>query len=636
MLYKKTSTFLLCFTFTFQILAQSAPKSAVKKSVVAPKLQEKAVALLNNLAREAEQFSLPSNRVAARIEIGKLLWEPDEKQARAIFQSAVLELNTLINQIPPINSEDGEENSERYSILTDAANLRSDLLIALAAHDPKLALDSLQALSRKDETGGSIFEGDQTLELNLAAQIAARDPKQAYQLAKKNLENGIGTNLFSTLESLYEKDAELGAKLALDIAGKIKSKDVTGGSVNNYGSGMGNMSSGSSIGNIMTSGSMTNSSISSASVKSSQIEGAINAWEVQSFLETIKKLNRQAAKNKKTAVLSENEIKEIIDLLAQKYVRQPNLSAYEVVKIMPEITRYFPAQAQAIQRKIGQLQSAMLDSLISAENFQNEVADKSADEIAQVIERKAAAERDDLYRKAAETAFAEGEIEDARKFYGKIKIRRENDYLEKNIDDALPLALAEKGDLREIRRMLAKLKTPEERIEILTSAAASAAAKGDAKSAAALMAEARSTYSGRMKNRKNLASVLQIAQAYAVFDAEQGFAFLESNVSFFNDLIGAGILLDEFNEGGAVENDEVRLDRVRDESYRNLPKGVALLKSFSAADFDRTIAFADKFSRPEVRFYARLRIAEALLNADAEADEKEFQTNLENEYEGGE
>ena len=195
----------------------------------------------------------------------------------------------------------------------------------------------------------------------------------------------------------------------------------------------------------------------------------------------------------------------------------------------------------------------------------------------------------------------------------------------------MPLALAEKGDAREARRMLAKLKTPEERIEILTALATSVAKKGDKKLASALAGEARSMYSGKMKNRKNLASVLQIAQAYAVLDAEQGFAFLENNMSFFNDVIGAGILLDEFNEDGSVESEEVRLDTVRSESYRNLPKGVALIKGLSAADFDRTISLAEKFSRAEVRFYTRFRIAEALLNPDAEADEKKFQSTINSE-----
>jgi len=625
MLYKKLFTFFLCLVFVGQTLAQTASKTDVKKSDVAPAMQEKAVALLKSLARDAEQFSLPLNRVAARIEIAELLWEPDEKQSRNIFQSAISELNTMINQVPPANLENEEENAERYIILSDVKTLRNDLLVALASRDPKFALETLQALSRKDEFGKSIFEDDQTLELNLAAQIAEKDPKQAYELAKKNLENGLNYNLFSTLEDLYKKDAELGTKLAHDIAGKIKSKDAK---VISYGDYPGNSMSNSG----MTISNMTNGRMSGGANQVTSYD--INASEIQSFLDTVKKLNRRAARDKKSAAFTENEIKELVDILAQKYVRQQYLSAYEVMKIMPEITKYFPAQAQAIRRKIGQEQAVMLGNLVGAENFQNETEDKSPDEIAQIIEKKPAAEQDNLYWKAAETAYNKGDIEEAKKFYGKIKTKREHDYLDKTIDNALPLTLAGKGDMREVRQILAKLKTPEERIEILTTLATSIAKKGDKKTASTLAEEARSTYSGKMKNRKNLNSVLQIAQAYAFLDAEQGFAFLESNISFFNDIISAGILLDEFNDYGSVVNEEVRLDTVRSESYRNLPKGVALIKSLTAADFDRTVALAEKFSRAEVRFYARFRIAESLLNPDAEEDEKKFQTNLESEHEG--
>jgi hypothetical protein len=618
MLYKKLFTLFLCLAFVAQTFAQNATKIDAKLSHVAPELQEKAVALLKNLAREAEQFSAPLNRVGARIEIAGLLWRTDEKQSRIVFQNALAELNTMVNQIPPLDSEDGEENTERYLVLNDARTLRNNLLVALGSRDPIFALEALQSLSRKDESGNSLFEDDQSLELTLAAQIAEKDPKQAYAMAKKNLESGINANLFTTLISLYEKDAELGVKLAQDIAGKMKSKDTTVSSPND------------NLANVAISNqTMSNGMIAQTNQSASF---AVNTWDIQTFLETIKKLNRQATKNKKPNVLTENEIKEIVDLLAQKYVRQQHLSAYEVVKVMPEINRYFPAQAQAIRRKIGQEQSAMLGSLIVAEDFQNEIEDKTPDEISQIIEKKLPVERDNLYYKAAETAFTSGKFEEAKRYHEKIKTKRDYDYLDKSIENAMPLALAEKGDMREVRRMLAKVKTAEERIQIITALAASIAKKGDKKSASGLVSEARSMYSGRMKNRKNLASVLQIAQAYSVFDAEQGFAFLESNISFFNDVIGAGILLDEFNEYGSVTGDEVRLDAVRTESYRNLPKGVALLKSLSTADFDRTVSLAEKFSRGEIRFYARLRLAEALLNPDAEANEKEFQSNIESEH----
>ncbi|MBA2606283.1 MAG: hypothetical protein H0U96_05380 [Acidobacteria bacterium] len=621
MFYKKIFTVFIFLAFAGQIPAQIATGKNIKKKDVSPELQEKAFVLLNNLAREAEQFALPLNRITARVAIGDLLWEKDEKQARIVFQNAITDLSSLINQVPPENTDASDEAiSERYIILNDARILRGELLLSIAPRDPKLALEALQELSRKDVNGASLFEDEKTLELNLAAQITLKDPKLAYELAKKNLDEGITSNLFSTLEDIYKKDAELGGKLAQDIVAKIKTADTT---IN------------------LSSGSLTNSmsntvhpTISSNTMKKN-VESSgftISSWELQTFLETIKKLERQATKNKKPAVLSENSYKEVIDVLAQLYLKQPYLSSYELAKTITEITKYFPAKAQAIRSKLGQQEVAILDTLATTEKFQSEVEGKSVDEIMQTIEKKTASERDDLYWKSAEKAFAEGNIEDAKKLHGKMKTKREHDYLEKVIENALPLELAEKGDLSEVRRLLGKLKTNEERVEVLTTLAISVVEKNDKKTASALLEEARTIYTGRMKSRKNLATVLHLTQAYAVLDAEQSFVFLESNISYFNEIIGAAILLDEFNEFGSTQNDELRLDTIRSQSYQNIPKGVKLLKNLAVADFERAVQFAERFSRSEIRFFARYRILESLLDPNAEEDEKKFKTTLENEH----
>jgi len=620
MIIKKLFALVICFGLFGNVLAQTQTKSSAPAADVAPEIKVKALELLSNLVRETDQFTLPINRITARTAVADLLWESDEKQARTVFQNAIAELNAMLGQISTEIPETEEYNYERYALLTDVKSLRSELLLALAAHDPKLALEAMQILSRKNDAGLNLFEDDQTLELNLAAQIALKDPKQAYEIAKKNLENGLGSNLFSTLEDIYKKDSELGTKLAQDILGKIKSKDSTISSPYDYMSNSNKM--------------MNSSSANMMSAANPRTGFIVNVWEIQMFLETIKKLNRQAAKDNKPNVLAENEIKDLIEILAQKYVRQPYLSSYEVSKIMPEINKFFPAQAQAIKSKIGPAETTTLNNLISGQAFQTEIEDKSADEIIQIIEKKAAAERDELYWQAAQKAFTEGAAEDAKKFHGKIKTKREYDYLDRQIDTALPLALAEKGDLSEVRQMLSKLKTPEERIEILTALAIAIAKNGDKKSASNLLDEARSMYSGKMKNRRNLASILQLAQASAVLETDQSFSFLESNINYFNDIISAAILLDEFNDNGAVKNEELRLDTVRAESYRNAPNAVQLIKNLSAADFGRTIGLAEKFSRSEVRFLTRFRIAEALLDPTAEENEKNFQSKInEEQYE---
>ncbi len=616
MFYKKIFILFIFLAFAGQISAQVAAGRNAKKTDITPELQEKANVLLNSLAREAEQFTLPSNRITARVNIADLLWEKDEKQARILFQNAIIDLSALINQIPPeITDSSDEVISERYIILNDARMLRSELLLNLAPRDPKFALEALQELNRKDANGANLFEDDKTLELDLAAQITLKDPKQAYEIAKKNLNEGITPNLFSTLEDIYKKDAELGTKLAQDIVSKIKTFDPNI-----------NLSTGS------LANSMTNTMSSNTIMKTAGISGfTVSSWDIQMFLEISKKLERQAAKNKKTAVLSENSYKDVIEVLAQIHLKQPYLSSYELSKTITEIAKFFPAKAQALRSKLGQQEAATLDTLVTTEKFQVETEGKSAEEVVQIIEKKTAAERDELYWKAAEKAFSEGSIEDAKKFHGKMKSKREYDYLERAIENALPLTLAEKGDLSEVRQAMAKLKSNEERIAVLSALAISVAGRNDKKTAAALLEEVRAIYSGRMKNRKNLTTVLHLTQAYAVVDAGQSFAFLESNISYFNEIINAAILLDEFNESGSTQNDELRIDTIRSQAYQNVPKGVILIKNLATADFDRAVNFAERFSRPEIRFFARFRILESLLNPEAEEDEKKIKTTFENE-----
>jgi len=54
-----------------------------------------------------------------------------------------------------------------------------------------------------------------------------------------------------------------------------------------------------------------------------------------------------------------------------------------------------------------------------------------------------------------------------------------------------------------------------------------------------------------------------------------------------------------------------------------VPNSAELIKNLARADLPRTVALADKFERPEIRLFARVRIAHALL--DSQAAEKEEQ-----------
>lgn len=594
-----------------QSIAQTKPAAEPKKTDISDELREKSNGLLNALAREADQFYVPENRIKARVLVANLLWDADEKQARQLFQNAIGELDTLIGQYAVLEIDEDEE----YMTVYNLGELRTELLMEIAAHDPSMALTALQTLSRKKPDGTDFFEGDEALELQLAAEIVNNDPQRAYDMAIQSLENEVGYGVFEALEAIHKKDDELGAKLAREILSKIKSKENTG------------------VGGSARVSPAANRT-DNRPVATPADGDEINIWQIKMFYDMVKTLNRRAVRDKKKPALSESDYKDLLHILAQKYVKQQYLGPYEVSSIISELDRYFPASAQAIRRKMTD-NAGLLEEMRLGDDFQAEIEDKTTEEIIQIIEKKPAAQRDTLYNKATERAYEDGRILAAKELYSKVKTRPEYDYMEQELANKLPLALAESGDLNEVREMLSQIKSPEERIEVLTALAKSILAKGDAKTARGLTDEARAMYSGRMKSRKNLASILQLSQVLAVLEPEQGFSFLENNMSFINEVIAAGILIDEFNDAGSLKGDELLLISVQGESYRNAPQGVGLIKDLARSDFDRTVAIADRFARREVRFYARFRIAQALLDPQAEEIEKENRQMYENmEYEG--
>ncbi|MEZ5424922.1 MAG: hypothetical protein R2747_01535 [Pyrinomonadaceae bacterium] len=601
MIYRTLLTFLLALFLVGQSLAQTQPAADQKKTDISDELREKSNSLLNALGREADQFYLPENRVAARVVVADLIWDADEKQARQLFQNAVGELDSLIGQMALREITEDED----YMAIYNLSEIRTDLLMKIAARDPAFALSALHTLTRKKNDGTNLFEGDEALELQLASEIVSNDPKQAYEMALKSLDNEINYSVFETLEVIHKKDAELGAKLAREIMERIRKKGNAGPA------------------NVRVSNTEANTGANG--------ESEINVYQIKMFFDKVKILNRWAVRNKKPLALSESDFKELLGILGQKYIKQQYLGPYEVSTLMSDLDKHFPAAAQAIRRKMPGGPAA-LEEMVVGEDFQAEIEDQSSADIVKLIERRPTAQRDALYRKAAEKMYAEGDVLGAKELYGKVKTKPEYDYLEQELETQLPLALAESGDMSRVREILAGLKTPEEKIEILTALAKSILAKGDAKTARGVVEEARSMYSGRMRSRKNLNSILQLSEVLVVLEPEEGFSFLENNISFINDVIAAGILLDEFNDGGSVKSDEVLLSIVEGESYRNMSRGVALIRSLAKADFERTVALADRFSRREARFFARFRIAQALLDPKAEETEKEVRDMYEGEH----
>lgn len=605
---------LLVFQAATPAQQNSTDKQTKTTEEISTELKEKAIEHLKLLARDSQQFGLPENRVRVQVIVAGLLWEQDEENARAIFQNSLVELQNLLAEIVNLPEEPStEEQSEIYTKKYTLSELRREYVLALAALDPKAALDALQTLKvpTSEEYDPLKEEG---LELQLATAIVKKDPDKAYNLAKERLKEGVSYELLESLKNLHKADPELAAKLARDVLGKIKTAKIKVPSDN------------ANTATANTAGAETPAAV--------KIE--LDFWQVISFLTTASELNRQAARSKDkkiTPLLADAEMRELSELIAQSFLAQRNATPYLIGSALREITRYSPALAARIRQKIGAEMSQQLDQMSESTDYYTEKENKTADELAAEAEKAAPDARDSRFADAVWKAVSDGDPEKAKLISAKIKDKKSYQYVFEAIEQAVPLAKARQGDLAEVRKILADLKSEDEKITTLAELATTLATKGEKEPAKKLLAEATQFLPSRLRKTKQLDSFLRVVKAYSLAEPERAFVMLENGISQMNEFIEAGIMLDEFYDYGSMQKDELLYSSISRQALTNLNDSVELLKNLAKADFERTVNLSDKFNRPEIRTFVRLRVAQALLDPQAAEREKTEREQLESEHE---
>ena len=130
---------------------------------------------------------LPQTRVRAQLKTAQLLWDTDEKLARKLMADGIEGVKEYMTSV----DNDVEDYYQSYLMVMQ---LRQEVLEVLGPHDPELALNFLRSTRtlNNPESGPNNNQLTQELsfELNLASQIAAKDPKRAFQIAEDTLKSG--------------------------------------------------------------------------------------------------------------------------------------------------------------------------------------------------------------------------------------------------------------------------------------------------------------------------------------------------------------------------------------------------------------------------------------------------------------
>lgn len=616
----------------FPITAQEE-KPAVKTSDVTAETKQKAVALLKEVGSEVQRFGSTENRVRGGIIAADLLWEHDEAAARTMFQSVFNDLQAIVKNVDVPKDEESEEDNKYYSARYDLSRLRSEFLLTLAPRDPRFALSALQSLkvtNLSDEYDP--LKGDE-LELQIASAIAKVDPQQGYDIAKKSLQTGVTNEALITLKDLYKKSPEIAAKFARDMLAKAKTSRLK--LPDGVEPSEEEVAKASKVKPPMVGGGNVK-----AAARASYKPTFVDLSTLTEFLKTANSLNRQTLKSKaekKIATLTDPEMRELSDVTAKIYGQQKEFEAYSIAGVYGIIVKYSPTAAQLMRRKLNAEQQKYLDENAGSvegeyyEDFETKTADELAAEAEKGVDQQT---RDSRYADAIRKALESDEIEKADKYAAKIKDRKAYEYVFDQIEEARPQIKARRGDLAEVRNMIGAIKTGEEKVNVLTQLIIVIAKRGDMESATKLLAEANQYLPTSLDKLKKMDSALKIAHASVLVKPADGFLIVENNINQSNNLIAAGILINDFYEYQTMDGDEVKFDQMQRQSLTHTPNAVALMKALAAADFDRAKSLADRFSRPEIRTFTRLKLIEALLNPEAEANEKTQRDQFMNEEHG--
>jgi hypothetical protein len=188
--------------------ARTAQPAETQKSV-----ETKALALLDAVIEDSRTLRLAENRVRLQSEAADILWPHDERRARSLFLEAINNFSEIMG--------DTDAETQDESLLQAAAEAREELLAALAKHDASLAREFLRGV-------GKTLQSEDEIELNLrlATEVAAYDPRTASQMAEESLLKGFSYQLPELILQLQKKNHAAAAELVGSILNSLRGADI--------------------------------------------------------------------------------------------------------------------------------------------------------------------------------------------------------------------------------------------------------------------------------------------------------------------------------------------------------------------------------------------------------------------------
>ena len=488
--------------------------------------EKKALALLDEVIKEAQTLKLWENRALLLTAAADLYWQHDEQRARLLIKEAIKSLEEAASAPQPV--EDSSNPGRSYRLASTYTQMRWNILQILARRDPRWAREVWRTTATPKIAGMDISEMSPdgevgvAAELNLASIIATNDPKQALEMAEATLAKGVSNQLIEVLAQLQKKDPEAAATLAAGMLSKLKTEKLD-----------------------------------------PRAENTRVAMRLLRAATTPRASGAKPLEKTAQPLLGEQALRELAEIVAAVVlsVGDKGADAYilttELDSMMPALERYAPARAAQLRRKMSEKTgetaqageySKYRDAMTELEKLKKDAPPEAMVEAASKLPPGEL--RNQYYQEAANKMIEKGEDEKARQMITeRVQDPRQREALLNELNQQQLRVSAEKGKTEETRRLLASARTDEERVGILVQLASAVAAKGNKEgkdAALKLLDEARGFASARPKNMRQMYVQLRLAQAYAHVEPSRTLQMLDPMVEQLNELLAAAILLGGF------------------------------------------------------------------------------------------
>ncbi len=574
-------------------------RKATEQELQAGKNQEvlkaKGLALLIEATQSLQQLHRSQTRAGFQIRAAQLLWNSDEKAASKLMKQAIESVKEFIANID--NSE-----QEYYDSFQLAMQLREQVVEALGPHDPEAALSFLRAtrtLSPPEALQvGAQGNQEQQLELLLASQIIAADPKRAFQMAEDALKKGASPSLNDTLNRLRSKDPELAAKLAHDIATKIMNERL--------------------------------------------LRNPEAAYLAAGFLRIVRPGGRTQLGGGEgaasTSLLSEDEFRDLFQRVLTEALSYspPAMNVFNnernlaqnllstLKQMSADMQRYAPDRAAALEKKWLEINGLGDPQGELRQRLQTTINNGAPDAALESVNQAPREMRDQLYQQVANRIAQTGDLTRARQIINEhITNPMQRQQALRNLEQQAIYSAATRGKVDEALRSLANFRPASERAQMLVQIANQVGPGIKKSTALQYLEQARSMLgpSPQAEDQQQMSALFAIGRAFSRLGSSRAFEIVEPLVDQLNDISAAALNMNGFGQKYYQDGEVIMTNgNAVAETGNQL---ATTLGNLALANFERAKAAADRIHPVDLRLNVYLNIAQQIIQPSADRDFEE-------------